>query len=864
MNRKYLYLANRIALLCLISIVFQYTLPTANAAIPPGSFEVEAAYEAPDATGFTGLAWDGNNLWSCSKTVSSTGKIYKHNMDINLSIQSEYNTPGRYPSGLAWDGQNLWSCELYSNKVYKHNMDVNLSVQNEYNPPREPGGRTDGLAWDGQNLWTCDNDKGRIYKHNMDSTLSIAFEAKNACSNPRGLCFSAEKENLWSTGSSCSLIIRYNMDSSLTLANNYLLPELYGAWSGLAWANNYLWICESYPESSDSIYSGKAIYKLKPIMPAYTPLNEHVSFDHDTSPFTSSQDTTGCPDGSVGKFSFDANLSNISDSILTDLLVEVAELTNNNLLLTDNGFIGQGNWIYVPMNDDYMDGILSPGEDVDVPFTVCLNNSDPFRFFVDVYGEVLDPATIIVRNTNDSGAGSLRQAIDTAMVGGEIVFDARLSGQTIALTSGELLINKDLTITGLGEDNLAISGGCWDDGCWTDPWGNKHCDGEVEDIVCNGSGRVFHILDNSVVTISELTITEGKEAIINDGTLTINNSMISENWGPGGIGNCGTLIINNSTISENDGGTEPNECIGGGISNNGMLTINNSTISNNRIPPFSTMGSDVYCDFTDCGGGGGIANSGMLTISDSTISGNGAWIGGGIFSPNGSVNIYNTIIKDNWGSRSVSGIFVANGSLIMENSFVIDNLSPNEDSDGGGISLNASSCEIVNSVIAGNSWAEEGTAGGLIFENGSDYQLTNCNIVGNHSPNSIGAAIRVRDAYVTLTNCIVSDNIGITGLDEEDCSGNSSITLNYCNTFNNSPDGCVNVTRNNCLGNPPTAGVDSLFLDPATYNFHLTSGSPCIDTGTSEGAANFDIDGDVRPQGSGYEIGVDEYTGEIP
>jgi hypothetical protein len=65
-------------------------------------------------------------------------------------------------------------------------------------------------------------------------------------------------------------------------------------------------------------------------------------------------------------------------------------------------------------------------------------------------------ATITVLNTNDSGAGSLRQAISDSSSGDTINFDSSLNGQTITLTSGELLIDKNLTITGPGANQLAI------------------------------------------------------------------------------------------------------------------------------------------------------------------------------------------------------------------------------------------------------------------------------------------------------------------------------------------------------------------------------------------------------------------------
>jgi hypothetical protein len=64
-------------------------------------------------------------------------------------------------------------------------------------------------------------------------------------------------------------------------------------------------------------------------------------------------------------------------------------------------------------------------------------------------------ATITITNTNDSGPGSLRQALADANDGDTINF--AVTG-TIGLTSGEVLVEKSVTISGPGATNLAIDG----------------------------------------------------------------------------------------------------------------------------------------------------------------------------------------------------------------------------------------------------------------------------------------------------------------------------------------------------------------------------------------------------------------------
>jgi hypothetical protein len=71
-------------------------------------------------------------------------------------------------------------------------------------------------------------------------------------------------------------------------------------------------------------------------------INDLVTFEPDPSTYEFISDTEGCQAGAVGKFTFDAKLTNISQKTLSNLFIEVDELTNNNLLLTSNGLVGEG------------------------------------------------------------------------------------------------------------------------------------------------------------------------------------------------------------------------------------------------------------------------------------------------------------------------------------------------------------------------------------------------------------------------------------------------------------------------------------------------------------------------------------------
>src|SRR5262249_1090484 len=67
-------------------------------------------------------------------------------------------------------------------------------------------------------------------------------------------------------------------------------------------------------------------------------------------------------------------------------------------------------------------------------------------------------STLTVLSNNDSGPGSLRAEISAAQSGDTIRFAGKLAGQTITLTGGELVIDKDLDVEGLGAGRVTVSG----------------------------------------------------------------------------------------------------------------------------------------------------------------------------------------------------------------------------------------------------------------------------------------------------------------------------------------------------------------------------------------------------------------------
>ena len=246
---------------------------------------------------------------------------------------------------------------------------------------------------------------------------------------------------------------------------------------------------------------------------------------------------------------------------------------------------------------------------------------------------------------------TIQAAVDAADVAGGAIIEVI---DPIHTEAG-IVVNKDVTIRGLGAEATIVQGG---------------------DAPDEAPERVFLIEEGSTVTIERMTVRHGNPSV--------------EEEGGGGIMNHGTLALKSCIVSDNVAND------GAGISNNGALTVIDSTIRDNTADAIAPPGYE-------CGSGGGIKSvKGTLALVNSTVSGNrgegSRASGGGVHVACACTAVFtNSTISGNKAGRYGGGVSIM-GTLRLVNCTIANNTSTEK---GGGVYVRGE-LDYVNTIIANN------------------------------------------------------------------------------------------------------------------------------------------------------------------
>jgi hypothetical protein len=409
-------------------------------------------------------------------------------------------------------------------------------------------------------------------------------------------------------------------------------------------------------------------------------------------------------------------------------------------------------------------------------------------------------ALVKVINNNDSGPGSLRQAVADVLSGATITFDPTLAGQTITLSS-TIAANKGLTIDGSGlSPRVEISG--------------------------NNTVRIFYLGDfGENVTLQSLVLKDGNSpgtggrgaALVIHSTQTtirdvyfVNNSAYSGGAIYSDFYNV-SVLISQSVFASNQAQSR-----GGAIDmERGTLRVENSYFGNNSS---ASVGGAISLFADD-----------SYLLQNNTFTGNTAFSGGALYlsSLNNAVYVRNNTFSHNQATNIGGAIFEAmsyTGHLALEN----NTLYMNQAAQGGGVFT--SDAVLKNNTFSHNkATRDSSTSGGNLY---------------------LWAPMAVE-----LYNNILANNNG-----GGDCYQAGSGVVSFTAKNNLIEDGS-SVCQPALTGDPLLDVLSN--SGGSTNTMALLPGSPAIDTGDDGTCLATDQRGVSRPQGSHCDLGSYEY-GLIP
>nr|WP_314995126.1 right-handed parallel beta-helix repeat-containing protein [uncultured Treponema sp.] len=329
----------------------------------------------------------------------------------------------------------------------------------------------------------------------------------------------------------------------------------------------------------------------------------------------------------------------------------------------------------------------------------------------------------------------LKELIAAAPDGGTLKIKGSITATNSGTNYGELIINKDLSIEGIGTNPTLDA--------------NKTTGSKP-------AHRIFKVASGKTLTLKNLTLKGGRVEAFGEP-------------GGGAIDAEGTLTMTDCTVTDNR--TEYGN--GGGIYAAGALTMTSCTVSNNTVNDADSLG------------GGGIYAGSTLTMTNCTIKNNEATSssGGGIYARS-TLTMTNCTVAENTskssssGAGSGGGIYAA-GTLTMTGGAVTGN-EAKSNGNGGGIYIGGAGSFIMTSGTVNNNKTEYGDGGGIYINTTGNLTMTDCTLTGNEAVNNkTGGGVYLKDGTFTMqgSSCVTPSTDNAKGNNDVYLADGKMITV---------------------------------------------------------------------------------------
>lgn len=415
-------------------------------------------------------------------------------------------------------------------------------------------------------------------------------------------------------------------------------------------------------------------------------------------------------------------------------------------------------------------------------------------------------------------------------------------GGGLAVDGGSVFLTNTLIVTNTANERSGQSEGSGYGGGIYIKNGSLHlADSQIKDNLA--AYRAGDASTDSIASGGALYIDENVQVSLS-GNLWLGNVARGSQSSACGLLDC-------SGDMQNEGGGALGAFLSAGTA---VITITNDVFVDN-------IANDVLTTALNSGRGGAISlntiETGQITVTMAGVT------------LDGNIAARKSLASGEQGRGG--GIYARQTELIVEAALFFDNQAVLEgNGNGGGIYFHfpraGEFLTLQNSVLAGNIACTSSDCG-----DGAQVYINYANAISN-TAQIIHTTIADRGLNprqgiyyfsqfsgdrLYLTNTIITSHTVGVEIDQ----GNQSQAFAYALLFHGNTithTGAAFLESVDFVPGQP----DPLFVDPQDHDYHIQSGSPAIDNGVDAGITS-DLDGELRPQGEGFDIGADELP-ELP